>query len=282
MLAVALALTASAVWGAADFTAGWFSRRLPVLTVLLIVEGAGLLVISLVVLADGTPLPSGETALVAAGAGMAGILALGAFYRALAIGTMSIVAPVSATGVAIPVVVGLATGDALGALTAAGLVLAVAGLLLASREPADPDDGDASRRPEGLGLALLAALGFGLYFLGADRAAEESVAWSLLIARAVATPVILALAIGRRSAVPTPRDGALIALGGCGDLAATAAFGLALNEGELSVVSVLAALYPVWTVLLARALLQERLVRMQAAGVLCALVGVGLVAAGSA
>lgn len=279
MLAIALALASSAMWGAADFNAGWFARRLPVLTVLLLVEGAGLAVIVLVVLADRTPLPGGEAALVAAGAGLAGILALGAFYRALAVGTMSLVAPVSAAGVTVPVVVGLATGDALGTVTATGLVLAVAGLLLASRETGEAHGG-ASR--EGLGLALLAALGFGLYFLGADRAAEDSVAWSLLISRAAAIPVVAALALARRSALPTRRDGLLVALGGCGDLAATAAFGVALNEGELSVVSVLAALYPVWTVLLARVLLHERLGALQAAGVACALVGVGLVAAGGA
>lgn len=281
MLAVALALAASAIWGAADFNAGWFSRRLPAVTVLLIVESAGLVVICLVVLVDGTPLPSGEAALVAAAAGIASILALGAFYRALAVGTMSLVAPVSALGVAVPVGVGLATGDTLTLATAVGLVLALVGLLLASREPAAAGGAPAGR-PAGLGLALVAALGFGLYFLGADRAAEDSVAWSLLISRAAATPVVAIVALARRSRLPSRHDGALIALGGCGDLAATAAFGFALNAGALSVVSVLAALYPVWTVLLARALLHERLARVQAAGVACALVGVGLVAAGSA
>lgn len=278
MLAVSLALTASLLWGASDFANGIFSRRVPVLAVLLIVEGSGLLLAAAFVLARGTPAPSAEAALAAAGAGLAGIVALGCFYRALAVGTMSLIAPVSATGVTLPVVVGLATGDELGALTAVGLVLAVAGLLLASREPAE---GSTSSRT-GLGLALLAAIGFGLYFLGADRAAEDSVAWSLLIARAAATPLVLAAAVTRGTRPPGRADLGWIALAGSGDLAATACFGVALNEGALSVVAVLGALYPVWTVLLARAVLHERLAAVQASGVLCALLGVGLVAAGGA
>jgi uncharacterized membrane protein len=131
VLAVALALAASACWGVADFTAGLKTRRLAVPLVLLVVQGIGCLWVLAVVLASGEPAPDATSAAASVLAGVAGAAALGALYRALAIGTMGVVAPISATGVALPVVVGVATGDRLSLVVSAGLALAVAGVLLA-------------------------------------------------------------------------------------------------------------------------------------------------------
>src|SRR3954469_1357378 len=134
-MAIALALAAAASWGLADFLAGLASRRISVPIVLLLVEGGGLVVIALITLAAGSPFfDDPQDFWSAVGGGLSGVLGLGCFYRALAIGTMSIVAPISAAGVALPVVVGIATGNRPSAIAAAGLVAIVAGVVLASRE----------------------------------------------------------------------------------------------------------------------------------------------------
>ena len=187
MLAVALSLLASACWGVADFTGGLQSRRVPVVVVLAIVEGVGLLAVLIVIAATGESLPGTRAILFAAGAGTAGAVALGCFYRALAIGTMSIVAPISSTGVALPVIVGIATGDRPSLLVSLGLVVAVVGVLLASREQHDDAEQAAAGRAA-VWLALVAALGFGSYFVFSDVAADSSVLWLLVFSRVLIVP----------------------------------------------------------------------------------------------
>lgn len=277
MLAVAYALAASACWGTADFVGGITSRRLSALAVLLTIEGSGLVLIAAVVIATGEPLPGGRDLALSLLAGVAGISALGAFYRALAIGTMSIVAPISATGAVLPVVVGIATGDRLTVVLGAGLVLTLAGVVLASREE---DQGHASRAS--IGLALLAALGFGSFFIVYDAASDASVLWAMLCIRIVALPLVGGLVLVRGVGLPRGRD--LVVLGGAGvlDLSATGLYALANRQGALSVVAVVGSLYPVATVLLAQAVLSERVSRLQAGGVAMAFAGVAAVTLASA
>jgi uncharacterized membrane protein len=154
-MAIALALIASACWGLSDFLAGLASRRVAVPFVLLLVEGGGLLVVAAITLATGEPFFSdGKDALSAIAGGLAGVLGLGCFYRALAIGTMSVVAPISAAGVALPVIVGVASGDRPSAIAAAGLAAIVAGVILASRE----EHADAAAAAAGRTAVLLALL----------------------------------------------------------------------------------------------------------------------------
>jgi drug/metabolite transporter (DMT)-like permease len=267
-------------WGLADFLAGLKSRRLGVLTVLTWVEASGLVVTLAIIVATAEPLPDTRTALYAVVAGAAGVSALGAFYRALSLGTMSIVAPISATGVMLPVIVGLVSGDPLTLLIGLGFACAIGGVLLASREEVEELESGGPNRPAVL-LALAAAVGFGLYFTFADVAADGSVLWLLATGRIVALPILLALARRHRAPLlPPGPDRWHLALIGCADLAATALYGLATTRGALSVVSVIGALYPVVTVLMARAVLQERLSRSQAVGVALALAGVAMVSAG--
>jgi drug/metabolite transporter (DMT)-like permease len=279
MAAIALALAASCCWGIADFTGGLKSRHLPVPLVLLVVEGTGALAVALVIAATHEPLPDTRAVVFSLLAGIAGVMGLAGFYRALAIGTMSIVAPISATGVALPVVVGVATGDRLSTVVSAGIVVTVAGVILASREK-HADAGRAAAGRLSIGLALLAAVGFGSYFALADVAADGSVLWLLLLARIVVLPVMAAAVLVARP--PVPRRGDLAALAGAGllDITATGLYGVASTKGALSVVSVVGALYPVTTVLLARMVLSERLRPIQAAGVAAAFAGVGLIVAG--
>lgn len=280
MTAILLSLGASLSWGLADFTAGLKSRRLGVLTVLTWVEASGFVVVMTVIVASGEAIPDTRTILFALAAGICGVGALGAFYQGLSVGTMSIVAPISATGVMLPVIVGLATGDRLTVLIGAGMVVAIGGVLLASREEVHELEAGGPNRPA-IVLALVAALGFGLYFTFADIAADGSVLWLLATGRIVALPFLLTLAIRHRQPlVPAPVDRGQLLLIGCADLTATWLYGIATTRGALSVVSVIGALYPVVTVLLARTVLHERLSRTQAVGVALALAGVAAVSAG--
>ncbi len=244
--------------------------------VLLGQQALGVPLVAAVLLATGEGPPRGEAVGLSLAAGLAGVVALGSLYRALAVGTMSVVAPIGATGAALPVAVGVATGEVPSAVQGAGLALAGAGVVLAAREGAGAP---ASR--SAVGLALLAALGFGSFYLLSDPAADESVPWLLLLARLASVPVIALVVAGGSGWVAPGRAGwRAIALVGVLDLSATALYAVAQTEGLLAIVPVVASLYPVATVLLARAVLGERLARLQAAGVALAFAGVGLIAVG--
>lgn len=250
--------------------------------VLLLVEGTGLAIVLAVVAVSGEALPSGEAILLSLAAGVSGVSALGLFYSALAMGTMSIVAPISASGAALPVIVGLASGDTLSVLAATGLAVTMLGVVLASLEATAEEERAHTRASRtSIALALAAALGFGGYFALSDPAADESVLWLLIFVRIVAVPVLaLLLLVVRDAALPEGRDRRLVAGAGVLDVSATGLYGVAQTLGSLSVVSVVGSLYPVTTVLLARGVLGERLRRIQAAGVALALVGVVLIASG--
>src|SRR5262245_2901801 len=112
MVPVALALGASLAWGASDFLAGLKTRSLALLWVLLVSQATGLLLVGVAALVSGAPLPSGHAALLAAGAGLAELVGFAALYKALAVGRMSVVAPISAMAALLPIIVGLAAGAA--------------------------------------------------------------------------------------------------------------------------------------------------------------------------
>jgi drug/metabolite transporter (DMT)-like permease len=192
---------------------------------------------------------------------------------------MSLVAPISATGAALPAVVGVAAGDRPSLTQGVGLIVAVAGVVVAAR-PAGGSAGKVGHR-RGVPLAVLAALGIGCFLLGAHVGARGGVLWFLLLSRAAgALPLAALLARAARDALP--RLGQLpplLVVAGL-DGSATALLAVANRHGVVSIVSVVSSLYPVVTVLLARALLAERLAPSQAAGVAGALAGVALISAG--
>ena len=280
MLAVALAFTSSLCWGLADFLGGLQARRRPLVMVLLIAQVAAVALGIAFVLGSGDPFPDLGPAALATGAGVAGCAALAAFYRGLAIGTMSIVAPVSATGAAVPVLVGLAEGERPGALQVAGIAIAMLGIVLAAREPGGAEPSRAVRTS--LLLAGLAALGFGSFFVLIDRAVEDGGApWSLLLVRVGEVALLGALALATRPRMPSSlRDATPLLLIGVLDFSATAFFALATEQGLLSVVSVVGSLYPAVTVVLARVVLAERVARSQELGVVLTLAGVVAISAG--
>jgi drug/metabolite transporter (DMT)-like permease len=286
MLAIALGLGSSFLWGLADYLGGVKSRVFPVPVVLATMYLASLTVMTLFVVGRGEGPPDTEAILAGLCAGLFGVGGLMAFYRALAIGTMSIVAPVASTGVALPVLVGLATGDQPGMARSIGLGAAVVGVILASRETDAAVAGaiDPRLQRQSIVLAVVAGLGFGTYFVLAEISSNADVGWALLLSRVAASPFIVAFALvtlrrgGRR-----PRPLELLTLAGIGvlDLGANVLYNSATTIGELSTVAVASSLYPVTTVLLAAVLLGERVRGIQRIGVVVALCGVVLISAGA-
>jgi drug/metabolite transporter (DMT)-like permease len=276
--AILLALSASLAWGFADFGAGVGSRRLPVFVVALVIQSAGLVVAGIAVAITGDPLPSWRQVAWAAFAGLVGVGGLAAFYRGLAVGSMGIVGPISTTAAIVPLVYGLARGERPSALQAAGVALAVLGVVGASLEHVP--ETQRRRIGTGVGLALLAAAGFGCSLIGLSRAAPGGIAWAVWIMRIVAVPCMLALALALGAQRPSRRLWPLLVGVGIGDTGATLLYAAATTRGLLSVVAVLASLYPVVIVVLARTVLGERIARPQLLGVAVALAGVALISAG--
>jgi drug/metabolite transporter (DMT)-like permease len=282
MTAVVLALLSSVSWGTADFMGGLISRRLNVVAVLVLSQGP--MLVPLIAWAALSRDPATAQGLgLGAVAGAAGAIALTAFYRALSIGTMSIVAPISAAGAIVPVVAGLIGGDRPGTLQTLGIVAAIGGVIAASREAPHADADDAADARQSVLLALVAAAGFGTFLWLMDPASADSVPWALVAARttssALLAVVVLVRAIDLRPALVPRSLGVVLLVGGL-DVGANALYATALASGLLSVVSVLGSLYPVMTVVLARLVLGERVRRIQEVGVVSVLAGVALIAAG--
>ncbi len=281
MLAVALAVASSVAWGLADFVGGLKSRRFAVAAVLVVSQGAGLVLIAAIVAARGESPPPGDFALYAAISAIAGIAGLAALYRGLAVGVMSVVAPLSATAAAIPVTVGIATGDRPSALQVAGIGLAICGAVFAAREPRS-DSGDAHAGiTAGAGLGLLAAVGFGSFFLAMDKASDGDVFWAIFVNRVTGVGLLVLAVLALRASIPPePRELAALASIGLLDITANTLYGFASTEGLVSVVAVVSSLYPLVTIALARVVLHERIARAQQLGVAVALGGVVLITAG--
>ena len=279
MLGIALALASSVAWGTSDFLGGLRSRRMSALTVLLVSQPVGLVLALAVALAAGGDALSLRDAAIAAGAGATVVMALGAFYRAMALGSVTVVATIGALGVLVPVAAGLVQGDRPAGLQAIGAVAGIAGVVLVAREP-DPEWRAASK--VAVGLAALAALGFGTFFLGLDLSSGPRPTWTIVAARTggVAT-LLVAAAFARPSMrIESALLPSLVAIGFF-DVLANSLFAVATNHGLLSLVAVAGSLYSAVTVLFARFVLGERLAVSQQAGVVIALAGVALIAAGS-
>ena len=277
MTGVLLALAASLTWGFSDFGAGVASRRLSTFVVAAGAQAAGLTLVAIVVVATGDAAPPWRAVAWAVFAGAAGVGGLSAFYRALAVGTMGIVGPITATSAIVPLVFGLARGERPSLLQALGIALAIGGVVAASVERLP----EGRRIGTGVGLAVVAALMFGCSLVGLGRAAPDGLSWAVLIMRMTGFPLMLTVAVltGTR-ALPSRRAALPLAAVGVSDAGATLLYGAASTHGLLSVVSVLASLYPIVIVVLGRLVLTERVARGQLAGVAVALAGVALISAG--
>ena len=279
-----LALLSSVLWGCSDFLGGTASRRLPVPTVLALSQLTGLVALSVLAVATGALDTDTAYVVPAAIAGGVGVLALGMFFRALSIGTMGVVAPVAALGVAVPVVVGLLQGEEPTAWQVAGIVVATVGVVLAS----GPElSGEGRGGAPALLLAVGAAIGFGVVLLFVAEASEGSDSGAVvmtLVAMRVTSVILLAallLTVARGTGLRVSRgDLPLLAVIGIADAAANGTYAIASRSSLVSVAAVLASLYPVVTALLAYRVHGERLRRVQWTGVAVSLAGVALLAGG--
>ena len=277
MLPIALALTSSIGYGISDFLGGLKSRTLPLLSVLLVSQGSALAIVAVVVAVSGEG-PPVDYLHYGVLAGLGEAIGVAALYRGLAIGTMSVVAPLGAMAPVVAVGVGGILGEVPSALQGAGIALAIAGVVLISTE------GDrATGGPIGPSVmfGLLTALGFGGFFVGMDAASEGSVPWALLAARCAVISIFgIAFVIRRQPLAVNARELPVLAAIGCLIVSADTLYAVASTKGLLSVVAVLSSLYPVVTIALARVYLNERLSGLQRLGVPAALAGAAVVSVG--
>jgi drug/metabolite transporter (DMT)-like permease len=271
--ALLLALGASVAWGVADFVGPLWGRRWGALRVMLWAQLAGVAAIAIAVAIRGEG-PHGWEILLAIPAAFSGTLGLYAYYRGMAVGAMSVVAPIAGVSAIVPVAFGIASGDSLSAAQAVGIVCAIAGVGLASLEHQD----GVPRVAAGVGLAALAAVGFGFYFPPMHAAGKADFWWASLVFRTTAFAIVAAAVAARRPALHLRRrDLAIVAGVGIGDTLGNVLFAASATHGLVSLTSVLASLYPLVTVLLAAAVLHERVSRPQRAGIALTLAGVVLI-----
>ena len=280
MLAMVLALASSTGWGSADFLGGLATKRVPILVVAAVSQAVGLGFTLLVVLAIHRGPGDLSVLWIGAIGGLLGAAGLSALYQGLAVGRMGVVAPIAALSGLVPVVVGLVVqGDRPQAVQVVGMVLAIGGVVMASR--ARDEAGPGRRLATGAGLALLAALLLGAMVVALDAGGDLDPIWTVFMVRVSSVAALWLFVAARRPSFSTVRPN-LVALVGAGvlDNLANLLFVLAAARGLLSLVSVLGSLYPVVTVVLARLVLDERLARWQLIGVAAALCGVAMISLG--
>jgi uncharacterized membrane protein len=286
-MAALLALLSATAYGVGDFFGGLSARRLPSAAVVLRTHAAGLFGLLAVLPLVGGAAGDGDLAIGAAG-GLAGALGVLAFYRAMATGSMSLVAPVTAvTAAVVPVTYGLATGERPSVVSLVGVPLALVAVALLSREGVEGREHPAtSLSVDQLLTALGAGAGFGLYFIALGMTSHDAGLWPVVAGRVASVTLFGLVALlspaARVGDGRARQRGVLAMLVTCGllDAWANALFLVATRHGMLSVVAVLGALYPAATLLLARGVLGERLARPQLGGVALATAAVALVAAG--
>ena len=292
MTGILLALTASLAWGFSDYVGGVASRSLRVPVVMSLSMLAGCAVVVPAALISGAPAFQGGEAAWSIVAGAIAVGALGLMFAAMAVGAVSIVGPVTACGVAIPVLIGLARGEQPSSLQLAGIAAATLGVVLASVESAS--GGRRSRLVAGLGLALASAACVGLWFVTLDLAAAHDPYWASMVSRLTTTAIAVLLAVLWRRRAPADdtaparsslRGAArplvlLVLVAGLSDAVGELAFAVSTTYGFISIVSVIASLYPAFMVVFAALFLHERVARHQAIGVGAALLGIALISAG--
>jgi len=273
-----LAIAGALGWGVGDFLGGIASRRLAVLTVLVISQAVGLVGVYLWVVLAGDAFPGVGELLPAAAGGVAALAGLAALYRGFALGAMGIVAPISAASPIVPLAVDAAHGSVPSIVQWLGVALVLTGIVALSWESSEDGRG---RVAAGAGLAAVAALGFGLFFVGIDAGSDESAAWAVAAARTASVPVAVTAALVTATALTAPRRLLpLVAAVGVFDTGANVFVAAATTRGAVGIVAVLSSLYPVVTVVLAWLVLGERLETPKRVGGAAALVGAAFVAAG--
>ncbi len=270
---VAFALAASITWGAGDFSGGLATRRAQVLSVVVVAYSVGFVMLIGLALVWSEPFPATLDLIWGSMAGLAGAIGLVAFYQALAVGRMGIVAPFAAMlSAATPVLYGAFIEGLPGPIQLIGFMLAFIAVGLISGL------GVVKGRPRGLGLASLAGLGFGSFYILISRVSHGSIFWPLAAARFSSLLFLLAVVLIRnQKLLPEKSVWPVVLLAGALDVTGNVFFVLASHAGRLDVAAILSSLYPAVTVLLATLILRERVTRLQAIGIVVALVAIPLI-----
>jgi drug/metabolite transporter (DMT)-like permease len=284
-MAYLLALGSALLYGAADFTGGLTTRRVSAIPVVVLSQASGLIVLALILPVLPHASPSRPDLLWGVVAGLTGGIGVALLYRALAIGTMAVVAPTTAVcAVAIPVVISVLLGERPVPLALAGIGLGIASIVLVSQQTAGQSEGHLASPPgrqSGIGTALVSGVAIGFFLLTLAQTGSEAGMWPLLVSRGVSVALFGTVAIAGSISIRMPAPMAALAiLCGVIDMLANALYLLAARQGPLSIVVTLSSLYPASTVLLARVVLGERLNLWQIVGVGCALAAVVLIVSG--
>ena len=278
-----LALSSAALYGAADFIGGLTSRRADTIAIVLVSQFAGLMLVIAILAVVATPVPATREWMWGGVAGIAGGSGVALLYRALAIGVMSLVAPVTAVfAVAVPVLAAvLFLGDRPGLLPSVGIALAMTAVVLISQSTSAAARGSQAMPRRALLLALASGIAIGLFFLALARTSNDAGMWPLLFARlSSVTLFLLLMTAGKRPARMSRAVMLVAAAGGVLDMLANLLYLLATRAGPLTIAVTLSSLYPASTVLLARLVLHERLSWRQYSGVAIAIVAILLMVAG--
>lgn len=272
-MSLVLALGGALLYGFGDFSGGYAAKRLPPWGVTAASQTVGLVVLALGLVLFPAEQVTAADILWGVGAGVGGVVGIGLLYRALAEGTMAVVSPITAaTTAALPVIVDVATGGELTFVAGVGVALALVAIVAIARERS------ASRlNPRLLAMALVAGIGFAVFFIFISQTDEASGFWPLVGARAMTIPLAFLLHRYLEPAVRPPIEAMRwVVVAGLFDMGANLLVAAALQRGPLGIVSVLSSLYPVVTALTAMLVLRERLSSIQVAGVALAMTAVVL------
>jgi drug/metabolite transporter (DMT)-like permease len=290
VLAVLLSLVSALGYGGSDYAAGLAGRMASVIQVTILAEAVGLAATLLVVPWVSPQPPGPATWAWSAAGGLGGVIGAMALYLGFRQAAFSVAAPLSAVATAsFSVLAGLLFGEHPGRLALGGIVLALPAIVAVSVSPREtgPPDPDRPRRSlaarfgsSGAGWGLVAGTGFGVLFIGLNRAGSSRDLWPLAIAQAASLVVVVLLgAVRGRLRLPPRRASGLAVLTGLTGSGGGLCYFLATHAGLLAVTAVITSLYPASTILLARLLLGERLTGVRIAGLCLAAASVGLIAA---
>ncbi|HWR15870.1 MAG TPA: DMT family transporter [Terriglobales bacterium] len=273
-ISASLSLAAAAAWGAGDFTGGLGTKGSNAFGVVVVAHGTGLIFMLAMAILTGDPMPSQTALLWGVGAGLTGGLGLVSLYKALAVGHMGINAPIAAIiTAALPVVFGIWNEGLPSGVQLVGFGIAAIAIWLIALP-----NGELGR-PRGLGLAVIAGVGFGAYLICSKQASHEAVYWPLAAARAASIiEMFLIIAVLGRPWQPVRKFLPFMMFSGVMDSVGNALFVYAVRHGRLDVATVLSSLYPATTVILAWIVLKERAGRLQRVGMFAALIAVPLIA----
>jgi drug/metabolite transporter (DMT)-like permease len=275
----ALAVLSSIAYGAADFLGGLATKRSTMYSVVVFSQFSGLILVLISLPFLPPSAPTATDFAWGAASGLAGGIGVGLLYRGLAIGVMSVIAPVTAVcAVIIPVVVGIALGERPAGLAILGVLLAIVAIVLVS-QTGHIEEGKSATR--GLPIAIGSGIAIGIFLVFLKRTGPSAGLWPLIAARVVSVAffTMAGLMLGEKL-MPRRESMQMVIGGGALDILANILYLLAVQRGLLSIVATLTSLYPASTIILARIVLRERLRLLQQAGVACAAVAIVLIVSG--